>query len=145
MEKPIRYGKMPKFNQEKQCVVEKSPIKKEGFFYVEREVREVAQDPPGPEQVSVCLIDDNGLFLGYAQVERLTRYTVQESFPTNLALPRWTGERWVEGKEKEPTEIEMLKRRIRELETALDGGLLEALERRVSALEKPILQPKKTR
>lgn len=48
--------------------------------------------------IFVRIIDENGFFLKDAFIDMLTEFTIQESCPGGFYLPRWDGEKWIEGK-----------------------------------------------
>lgn len=62
----------------------------------------------------VRLIDENGLFIEDDFVEELTEFTIETPCPAGFYLPKWDGEKWVEGGQAPepvpiiPTEIEIL-------------------------------------
>lgn len=47
--------------------------------------------------IFVRIIDENGLFLRDAFVDELTTNTIETACPAGFILPRWDGEKWVEG------------------------------------------------
>ena len=46
----------------------------------------------------VRIIDENGLFVEDAFVDELTEFTIETPCPDGFYLPKWDGEKWVEGK-----------------------------------------------
>ena len=48
--------------------------------------------------ILVRIIDDNGLFIEDAFVDELTEFTIETPCPDGFYLPKWDGEKWVEGK-----------------------------------------------
>ena len=55
----------------------------------------------------VRIIDENGFFLEDAFVEELTERTIPVPCPDGFYLPKWDGEKWVEGKTQ--AEIDAIK------------------------------------
>lgn len=51
----------------------------------------------------VRLIDANGLFVEDAFVDELTVFTIETPCPDGYYLPKWDGEKWVEGGEAPAT------------------------------------------
>ena len=43
-------------------------------------------------------IDPNGYFIEDAFVDELTEFTIETPCPDGFYLPKWDGEKWVEGK-----------------------------------------------
>lgn len=83
----------------------------------------------------VRIVDENGLFISDEFVDELTEFTIETPCPAGFYLPKWDGEKWVEGGEKpepqpiELTEIEKIKLRQDATEDALlflmdMGGML---------------------
>ena len=46
----------------------------------------------------VRIIDSNGFFIEDAFVDELTEFTIETPCPEGFYLPKWDGEKWVEGK-----------------------------------------------
>ena len=73
----------------------------------------------------VRIIDENGLFIEDAFVEELNEFTIETPCPGGFYLPKWDGEKWVEGGEvpqpmpQEPTQEDRL--------TALEDTILMML------------------
>lgn len=49
----------------------------------------------------VRIIDSNGFFVEDAFVDELTEFTIETPCPDGFYLPKWDGEKWVEGKTAE--------------------------------------------
>ena len=49
----------------------------------------------------VRIIDSNGYFIEDAFVDELTEFTIETPCPDGFYLPKWDGEKWVEGKTAE--------------------------------------------
>lgn len=49
----------------------------------------------------VRIIDSNGFFVEDAFVDELTEFTIETPCPDGFCLPKWDGEKWVEGKTAE--------------------------------------------
>ena len=49
----------------------------------------------------VRIIDSNGFFVEDAFVDELTEFTIETPCPEGFYLPKWDGEKWVEGKTAE--------------------------------------------
>ena len=45
----------------------------------------------------VRIVDENGLFVRDGFVDKLSKYTIQVPCPDGFYLPKWDGEKWVEG------------------------------------------------
>ena len=58
----------------------------------------------------VRIIDEQGYFIEDAFVEELTEFTIEQECPQGFYLPKWDGEKWVEGKTQE--EIDLIKASI---------------------------------
>ena len=50
------------------------------------------------EKYYVRIIDSNGFFIEDAFVDELTEFTIETPCPEGFYLPKWDGEKWVEGK-----------------------------------------------
>ena len=48
--------------------------------------------------IFVRIIDSNGFFVEDAFVDELTEFTIETPCPDGFYLPKWDGEKWVEGK-----------------------------------------------
>jgi len=57
--------------------------------------------------IYVRIIDSNGFFVEDAFVDELTEFTIETPCPDGFYLPKWDGEKWVEGMAQE--EIDALK------------------------------------
>ena len=51
--------------------------------------------------IYVRIIDSNGFFVEDAFVDELTEFTIETPCPEGFYLPKWDGEKWVEGKTAE--------------------------------------------
>ena len=51
--------------------------------------------------IYVRIIDSNGFFVCDDFVEELTEFTIETPCPDGFYLPKWDGEKWVEGKTAE--------------------------------------------
>jgi len=76
------------------------------------------------------IIDENGFFVCDDFVDELTEFTIETLCPQGFYKPKWDGTKWVEGLtqeeidaiknvEIEPTETEILKSQVLELQSAL--------------------------
>lgn len=75
--------------------------------------------------IFVRVIDENGLFRGDNFVETLTEFTIEIPCPSGFYLPKWDGEKWVEGLTQE--QIDNIKAHATPAEPTI--------EERVQALE----------
>ena len=56
----------------------------------------------------VRIIDENGLFVCDDFVDELTEFTIETPCPDGFYLPRWDGEKWIEGGQAPTQQLRLL-------------------------------------